>query len=319
MDYVRWIRSKIGHRKLFLVYGSMALRDAHGRTLFIHRRDNNLWGLPGGVMELNEDVETAARRELFEETGLEAGPVRLTGIQTDPAYDVTYPNGDQVQQFVACFTAQVAGGTLRPDQTETRGAAWLTPAQLREKPMAWYYRERVDWATKDAPPAFRPPTAAAQTIDQITDVRQFIGTERFTAPGTSVMVVGDNGRVLLLRRVGEPFWHYPAGYCNLGENVATTAVRELREETGLDIVPERIVGVYSNPALHHTFANGDQVKNVGVLFRARVVGGVARVDGVEIAEMAWVAPDEVVDRFDPKLRDFARLGLAHLDEGVFVC
>lgn len=318
MDYIRWIRGKVGHRKLFLVYGSMALRDPHGRTLFVQRRDNGLWGLPGGVMELDESVETAARRELLEETGLEAGPVRLTGVQSGPAYDVVYPNGDAVQQFVACFTADVAGGTLRPDPSETLDAQWLSPDEIATRPMAWYYRERVAWAAQDGPPAFNPPESAAETLDQIADVRQFIGTARYTAPGTSVIVTRDDGRLLLLRRVGETFWHFPAGYSNLGENVAATAVRELREETGLAIMPQRIVGVYSHPHFRHTYANGDRVRNVGVLFQATAVGGEPRVDGIEIDALAWVPPEEVEARFDSRLHVLARLALAHMHTGAFI-
>lgn len=318
MDYIRWIRGKVGRRKLFLVYGSMALRDAHGRILFVQRRDNGLWGLPGGIMELDESVETAARRELFEETGLEAGPVRLTGVQTGPAYDVVYPNGDAVQQFVACFTADVTGGTLRPDPSETLDVQWLTPDAIATRPMAWYYRERVAWAVQAGPPVFNPPQTVAATVDQIADVRQFIGTARYTAPGTSVIVTRDDGRLLLLQRVGEAHWHFPAGYSNLGENVAATAVRELREETGLEIVPQRIVGIYSHPRYRHTYANGDRVRNVGVLFQATAVGGQARVDGVEIAAMAWVLPEDVEMRLEPRLRALARLALAHLHAGTFI-
>ncbi|MEL6489310.1 MAG: NUDIX hydrolase [Cyanobacteria bacterium J06634_6] len=52
-----------------------------GRMVLIRRADNGLWGLPGGLMDWGEDVETAAKRELEEETGLQLVLVkRLVGV-----------------------------------------------------------------------------------------------------------------------------------------------------------------------------------------------------------------------------------------------
>lgn len=52
-----------------------------GRIVLIRRRDNGLWGLPGGIVDWDEDIETAARRELAEETGLRLTTIgRLVGV-----------------------------------------------------------------------------------------------------------------------------------------------------------------------------------------------------------------------------------------------
>jgi ADP-ribose pyrophosphatase YjhB (NUDIX family) len=59
------------------------------------------------------------------------------------------------------------------------------------------------------------------------------------------------GRVLLARRAIEPahgLWTFPGGYVDWGEDVATAAQREMREEVGLDLAPEGLVGIYSYPA-----------------------------------------------------------------------
>lgn len=58
------------------------------------------------------------------------------------------------------------------------------------------------------------------------------------APAAGVLVRDDDGRVLLVRRKFEPFagmWTMPAGFIEYDEDVASTAVRELEEETGLVI------------------------------------------------------------------------------------
>ncbi len=109
MSYVEWIRERVGHRKIFLAYTSVVLRDQDERVLLQHRTDMNIWGLPGGVLEPGEDIETCARRELLEDTGLLAGDLSLVGVYTDPKYDAIYPNGDQVQQYTICLKGLLAG------------------------------------------------------------------------------------------------------------------------------------------------------------------------------------------------------------------
>ncbi|MBK7175852.1 MAG: NUDIX domain-containing protein [Chloroflexi bacterium] len=73
-------------------------------------------------------------------------------------------------------------------------------------------------------------------------------------------------------------------------------MRETLEETGYHITIERILAIYSSPTYHHTFPNGDQVKNVGTLFLARLVGGQPAPDTAEISAIAWLLPEEIVQQ-----------------------
>jgi len=52
MDYVQWIRQRVGRRKIFLAFGTVILRDGYGRILLQKRADFDFWGLPGGALEL---------------------------------------------------------------------------------------------------------------------------------------------------------------------------------------------------------------------------------------------------------------------------
>lgn len=322
MSYVDWIRARVGRRKIFLVFASVALRDEYGRILLQRRTDFDVWGLPGGVLELDEEIEACARRELREETGLTAGPLSLVGVYTDPRFDVTYPNGDQVQQFTICFGGRVNGGRMQPDGLETSAQRFVALSEMDGLRIPSWYRAMLADAQNGAAyhrsPGFLPPFAAAQTEDQIAAIRPFIGHERLIAVGTKVAVVRDNGCVLALRRADTGTWALPAGYCDLGENVAQTAVREVCEETGYEVEPQRIVGVYSAPRFHYTFANGDRVKNVGVVFRARPVGGQAQPAPGETAELAWMTPTELLQAADDWYRPLAAQIVAHLHTGYFV-
>jgi len=70
-------------------------------------------------------------------------------------------------------------------------------------------------------------------------------------PKVAVDVVLENkGKVLLVQRALEPFagkWALPGGFVEEGETVEQAAVREVKEETGLDIELEGLLGVYSDP------------------------------------------------------------------------
>ena len=77
------------------------------------------------------------------------------------------------------------------------------------------------------------------------------------------------------------------------EEPADAAVREAWEETGLHVEPTRLLGLYGGPDSHVRYRNGDEVYYVVIVFEARVIGGHARPDGVEILETRWVAPAEL--------------------------
>ncbi|MFQ5399599.1 MAG: NUDIX domain-containing protein [Anaerolineae bacterium] len=318
MSYVEWVRGRVGRRKIFLVFASVILRDEHGRILLQHRSDFGVWGLPGGVLELEEDVEACARRELAEETGLTAGALRLVGVYDDPRYDVTYPNGDQVQQFTVCFAGSANGGRLQADGLESRAVAYVEPDQLDSLSIPVWYRDMIRDSERRGGPHFSSPFTADQPLDQIVLMRQFVGQERLIGVGATVAVTRPSGRLLAIRRRDNGDWGLPAGFADLGENTAHAAVREVREETGYNVTLDRILGIYSAPRFHYTYPNGDQVKNVGVFYHARLVDGEATPDPDEVTEIAWMAPGDLLACVSDGYRRYVEPAVRHLDAGYFV-
>jgi 8-oxo-dGTP pyrophosphatase MutT (NUDIX family) len=80
-------------------------------------------------------------------------------------------------------------------------------------------------------------------------------------------------RVLLTRREDNGRWCLPGGAMDPGESAMEAAVRELREETGLDTRVVRLIGVYSDP--HHImeYADGNRVHVLALQFEMEIVGG----------------------------------------------
>lgn len=88
--------------------------DDRGRILLERRRDNGMWGLPGGAIEPGESVSDTALREIKEETGLNIRITGLLGVYSEPAGRiVTYPDKGDVAHLVdIALTAEIASGEL---------------------------------------------------------------------------------------------------------------------------------------------------------------------------------------------------------------
>jgi len=104
---------------------------------------------------------------------------------------------------------------------------------------------------------------------------------RNPAPAVSILI-SDGERVVLGKRRGEPgrgWWALPSGYVEHDEDYVTTAVREAKEETGLDVVARTVINVVSSfvsPRFHF----------LGIYVAADVVGGELRA-GDDMEAVAW--------------------------------
>ena len=89
--YIMDLRKIVGHRPLLQVGASVILEDKQGRVLLQKRTDNHCWGYPGGSTDLDERVEDAAARELFEETGYGNGTWKMNmKMSTNPSTNANW-------------------------------------------------------------------------------------------------------------------------------------------------------------------------------------------------------------------------------------
>lgn len=108
----------------------------------------------------------------------------------------------------------------------------------------------------------------------------------FNDPKVAVGVVAQRrGRLLLVRRDHEPRlgeWSFPSGFVDAGEVLEEAAARETKEETGLDVRIQRLLGAYSTP--------GERV--IFIAYAGRVTGGRIEV-GAECQDVRFFPPDSL--------------------------
>lgn len=117
-NYIMDLRSIVGHRPLLQVGASVIVEDNKGRILLQKRSDNHCWGYAGGSVELDEEVEVAAKRELYEETGLIANSLDMFGIFSGKDTHYIYPNGDEVSNVDIVFICKNYSGKLKRQEDE---------------------------------------------------------------------------------------------------------------------------------------------------------------------------------------------------------
>lgn len=137
-NYIRWIRNLVGHEKIFLNFAIAIIVNEKGEILFQRRGDVNMWGLPGGALELGESAEEALLREIKEETGLEIRIERPLGVYTK--YFSEYPNGDRAQTIGFIFVCRSSGGLLKGDGTESLELKYFSPEEIP----ALYFKQHED-------------------------------------------------------------------------------------------------------------------------------------------------------------------------------
>ena len=119
------------------------------KILLIHRLDNGRWALPGGAIELGENVPAALAREVDEETGIIIEVTGIVGIYSDPTHVIAYDDGEVRQEFAICLKARPTGGQLR-GSSEAREVAWVPTADLADLNMSSAQRLRIEHALDPA-------------------------------------------------------------------------------------------------------------------------------------------------------------------------
>ena len=106
-----------------------------------------------------------------------------------------------------------------------------------------------------------------------------------TSIGVNISII-QNGKILLTKREDFEVWCLPGGAVDEGESVAQAAIREAREETGLEVELTSLIGLYSQP-------RASSLVGHIASFAARPIGGELNVDPSEVIEIGYFGLDEI--------------------------
>jgi ADP-ribose pyrophosphatase YjhB (NUDIX family) len=141
----------------------------------------------------------------------------------------------------------------------------------------------------------------ARRIDYLDDPDAPAPTS--VVPSANVIVTNDAGDILIIRRTDNGNHALPGGGMDLGESITTTALRETREETGIEIEITGLVGIYTNPnhRIEYT-SNGEVRQEFSIVFTARAIAGTPTPSS-ESSEVVWVDPADIDTlRMHPSMR-----------------
>lgn len=125
MGYIEEIRSIVGHRPLILVGVTVAVLNERNELL-LQKRNDGIWGLPGGFMEMGEAADETARREVKEETGVTIGDMKLVDVFSGKEHYTKLPNGDEYYSVTIAFiTHEVIDDSINTDSSETLDAKFF--------------------------------------------------------------------------------------------------------------------------------------------------------------------------------------------------
>ena len=108
--------------------------------------------------------------------------------------------------------------------------------------------------------------------------------------GVAAIIRNGHGQILLQRRSDNGLWGLPGGSVEIGESVQQAIVREVEEETGLSVEVERLIGLYSDPAIQIVcYPDGNVVHYVSAFFACRILNGTLRTCA-ETLELGFFDP-----------------------------
>lgn len=125
----------------------------------------------------------------------------------------------------------------------------------------------------------------------IKKIRSLVKDEYLILNATAVVIPDEENRILLQKRSDNGLWGLPGGLLELHESIADSAIREVKEETNLDVALTRFIGVFTNPFMR--WKEKDSAQVFAFAFTAKVVGGSLKVNDYESTEMKYFSYEEL--------------------------
>ncbi|HKY14764.1 MAG TPA: NUDIX hydrolase N-terminal domain-containing protein [Microthrixaceae bacterium] len=116
------------------------------------------------------------------------------------------------------------------------------------------------------------------------------GVAGYVTPKIAIgAVVGnDDGQILLIQRADSGIWLYPTGWADIGYSASEVAIKEVREETGIEVEVRRLIGLFDGLRLGFT-----TTPLYSLVFHCHAIGGELRPHPLEVLDARWFDPDDL--------------------------
>ena len=129
--------------------------------------------------------------------------------------------------------------------------------------------------------------------DYIHELRKLRGPRKIILNAAGGLIIRDD-KILFQRRTDNGRWGLIGGLLEMNETYEQAALREIREETGLDVKLDSFLGIFHNHNM--VWSNGDSAHVLSAMFTARIVSGEPRADE-ESYELRFFGRDEIPELF----------------------
>lgn len=119
-DYLKELRKRTKHMPLLIPHSIVVLFNKEGQVLLEERADDGYFDFPGGGIDLKEEADKAAYRELLEETGLVAEELKLFKVYSGEITHYVYFNGDEIYGIDLVYICHKYHGELKPQLEEVK-------------------------------------------------------------------------------------------------------------------------------------------------------------------------------------------------------
>lgn len=148
----------------------------------------------------------------------------------------------------------------------------------------------------------------------IQNLRKLIGHRKFIHPGARIIVENEEGQILMIRRRDNGNWGLPAGGLEENETIQDCIIREVKEETGLDILELKVIGVSSNPIRETVhYPNKDVVQYFNIEFYSNQFSGEIEVLDEDEVSTAQFVDLEMIEKL-PINEQHTFMSLAYFKE-----
>ena len=120
-----------------------------------------------------------------------------------------------------------------------------------------------------------------------------IGKEGTLRVGASALIYNEaRKRILMTQRADNSRWCLPGGGMDPGESAAETCVREVMEESGLEVKVTKLVGIYTSPDIIIEYSDGNKIQPVIFSFEVEIIGGELGLSN-ETIDFGWYTVAEI--------------------------